>query len=187
MVGVDDIAFARRGVCDRRRLRQRRRGQGKEGTDDGQLLHREHCSGAARIAFQYEIADTLYGDPIRQGSGGACGSPTGNGAMADKADVWQGTLALMVLKTLETLGPAARLRYRAADRADQRAPPLAQLRNALPRPAQARAGGLRHVRMGRLGQQPQGEVLPAHPGRAEATRQGSARVGAHDRRSSPAS
>ena len=25
--------------------------------------------------------------------------------MADKADVWQGTLALMVLKTLETLGP----------------------------------------------------------------------------------
>jgi PadR family transcriptional regulator, regulatory protein PadR len=25
--------------------------------------------------------------------------------MADKADVWQGTLALMVLKTLDTLGP----------------------------------------------------------------------------------
>jgi PadR family transcriptional regulator, regulatory protein PadR len=25
--------------------------------------------------------------------------------MKDKADVWQGTLALMVLKTLETLGP----------------------------------------------------------------------------------
>ena len=25
--------------------------------------------------------------------------------MADKSDVWQGTLALMVLKTLETLGP----------------------------------------------------------------------------------
>ena len=25
--------------------------------------------------------------------------------MADKADVWQGTLALMVLQTLETLGP----------------------------------------------------------------------------------
>lgn len=25
--------------------------------------------------------------------------------MADKKDVWQGTLALMVLKTLETLGP----------------------------------------------------------------------------------
>ena len=25
--------------------------------------------------------------------------------MGDKADVWQGTLALMMLKTLETLGP----------------------------------------------------------------------------------
>src|ERR1700742_64012 len=25
--------------------------------------------------------------------------------MADKTDVWQGTLALMILKTLETLGP----------------------------------------------------------------------------------
>ena len=25
--------------------------------------------------------------------------------MADKSDVWQGTLALMVLKTLETMGP----------------------------------------------------------------------------------
>ena len=25
--------------------------------------------------------------------------------MADKTDVWQGTLALMVLKTLETMGP----------------------------------------------------------------------------------
>ncbi|MFL6464197.1 MAG: PadR family transcriptional regulator [Bryobacteraceae bacterium] len=25
--------------------------------------------------------------------------------MSDKADVWQGTLALMVLKTIETLGP----------------------------------------------------------------------------------
>ena len=25
--------------------------------------------------------------------------------MGDKADVWQGTLTLMILKTLETLGP----------------------------------------------------------------------------------
>lgn len=27
------------------------------------------------------------------------------GAMGEKVDVWQGTLALMVLKTLETMGP----------------------------------------------------------------------------------
>ena len=36
----------------------------------------------------------------RLGAGKALGR-----AMSDKADVWQGTLALMVLKTLETLGP----------------------------------------------------------------------------------
>src|SRR5229473_3453114 len=30
---------------------------------------------------------------------------TERGGMSKKADVWQGTLALMILKTLETLGP----------------------------------------------------------------------------------
>ena len=40
--------------------------------------------------------------------------------MGDKTDVWQGTLALMVLKTLETMGSAAWVRHRAAHRADQR-------------------------------------------------------------------
>jgi PadR family transcriptional regulator PadR len=29
----------------------------------------------------------------------------GEGSSGDKTDVWQGTLALMILKTLETLGP----------------------------------------------------------------------------------
>ena len=33
-----------------------------------------------------------------------CRNPIGAG-MAEKTDVWQGTLALMVLKTLETIGP----------------------------------------------------------------------------------
>ena len=31
--------------------------------------------------------------------------PTNRSHMSDKTDVWQGTLALMVLKTLETMGP----------------------------------------------------------------------------------
>jgi PadR family transcriptional regulator len=31
--------------------------------------------------------------------------PTHRSHMSDKTDVWQGTLALMVLKTLETMGP----------------------------------------------------------------------------------
>jgi PadR family transcriptional regulator PadR len=41
--------------------------------------------------------------------------------MSDKADVWQGTLALMVLKTLETMGPqhgygiARRIEQRSGD------------------------------------------------------------------------
>ena len=43
------------------------------------------------------------------------------GAVA-KRDVQQGTLALMVLKTLEVLGAAARLRDRPAHRTDQRRP-----------------------------------------------------------------
>ena len=34
--------------------------------------------------------------------------------MGDKSDVWQGTLALMVLKTLEIAGAASRLWHRAA-------------------------------------------------------------------------
>jgi PadR family transcriptional regulator PadR len=42
--------------------------------------------------------------------------------MEDKADVWQGTLALMVLKTLETMGPlhgygiARRIEHTSGDR-----------------------------------------------------------------------
>src|SRR5580704_16074383 len=36
---------------------------------------------------------------------GTGGSSTIRSSMANKKDVWQGTLALMILKTLETLGP----------------------------------------------------------------------------------
>src|SRR2546426_336637 len=36
---------------------------------------------------------------------GTAGSSTTRSIMANKKDVWQGTLALMILKTLETLGP----------------------------------------------------------------------------------
>src|SRR2546422_75707 len=36
---------------------------------------------------------------------GTGGSSTTRRSMANKKDVWQGTLALMILKTLETLGP----------------------------------------------------------------------------------
>src|SRR2546428_9207290 len=36
---------------------------------------------------------------------GTGGSSTTRSTMANKQDVWQGTLALMILKTLETMGP----------------------------------------------------------------------------------
>src|ERR1700680_4639274 len=36
---------------------------------------------------------------------GMGGSSTTRSVMANKQDVWQGTLALMILKTLETMGP----------------------------------------------------------------------------------
>jgi PadR family transcriptional regulator, regulatory protein PadR len=42
------------------------------------------CGYIARIGWQYEQEEIVVGD---------------------KTDVWQGTLALMVLRTLETLGP----------------------------------------------------------------------------------
>jgi PadR family transcriptional regulator PadR len=42
------------------------------------------CGYIARIGLQYEHGEIVVGD---------------------KTDVWQGTLALMVLRTLETLGP----------------------------------------------------------------------------------
>jgi hypothetical protein len=53
--------------------------------------------------------------------------------MGDKADVWQGTLALMVLKTIATMGPLHGYGNRAPHRADQRQPALAQLRHLFTR------------------------------------------------------
>src|SRR6185369_1995206 len=47
--------------------------------------------------------------------------------------------------------------------------------------AQTRTGGLRVLRVGRVRKQPQGQVLPAHPGRPQTTREGIAGLGADDR------
>ncbi len=44
------------------------------------------------IAFPYERLYHFYGIPI-------------GGYVSDKTDVWQGTLSLMVMKVLETMGP----------------------------------------------------------------------------------
>ena len=104
--------------------------------------------------------------------------------MGNKTDVWQGTLALMILKTLETMGPQHG--YGIARRIEQTSGNklLRQLRHALSGAAEARAGGLHRVRVGRVRQQPPGEVLPADARRQEAGRARGAGMGADDRRSS---
>src|SRR5260370_32386674 len=70
-------------------------------------------------------------------------------------------------------GAAAWVRHSAADRADQRRSPAPQLRHPIPGAAQTGAGGLHRVRMGRLGQQSQGQVLQADAGGSRAAETGS--------------
>ena len=99
----------------------------------------------------------------------------------DKSDVWQGTLALMVLKTLETLGPLHG--YGIARRIEQTSGNklLVNYGTLVSRAAEARAGGLHRVGVGRVRQQPQGEVLQADARGPQADREGRARVGEDDR------
>ena len=124
-----------------------------------------HPDGMARQIVNFGMGDFQWGSHRKMG---------------DKVDVWQGTLALMVLKTLESAGAAAWIRDRSPDRADQRRPPLVELRDAVPGAAEAGAGGLDRLRVGGLGEQPQGEVLPAHPGWPAPARPGGSRLGAGD-------
>ena len=79
--------------------------------------------------------------------------------MGDKADVWQGTLALMVLKTIEDHGAAAWIRDCPAHRADQRESSLVELWDAVSGAVEAGAGRGDRVGVGRFGEQPQSEVL----------------------------
>ena len=98
--------------------------------------------------------------------------------MADRSDVKQGTLALMVLKTLEAMGPLHG--YGIARRIEQTSGQLLAINygTLYPGAAQARAGRRHRGRLGRVRQQPQGEVLPADAGRAQAHRAGNPRVAA---------
>ena len=75
-------------------------------------------------------------------------------------------------------GAAARIRHRPAHRADERRAPLPELRHPVPGAPEAGAGGRDHLGVGRLREQPQGEVLPADPGRPAPGRAGDPRVGA---------
>ena len=79
--------------------------------------------------------------------------------MADKLDVKQGTLALMILRTLEVLGPLHG--YGVARRIEETSRNRLTLNygTLYPRSAQARAGGIRHGRVAPVGEQSAREIL----------------------------
>src|SRR5581483_3524034 len=70
------------------------------------------------------------------------------------------------------LGPDARARRAPMDRADDPRAAPDRGRRALPRPPPHGAQGMARRRVGAHGEQPQGEVLPAHAGRAARARGG---------------
>src|SRR5215212_3239967 len=80
----------------------------------------------------------------------------------EKTDVLQGTLDLMVLKTLDSLGPQHG--YGIAQRLQQISNELLRLNQGTLYPAL-----LDFVEMGHVREQPQGEVLQPHARGAEAT------------------
>ncbi len=95
--------------------------------------------------------------------------------MADKLDVKQGTLALMILKTLEVLGPLHG--YGVARRIEETSKNRLTLNygTLYPALAQARAGGIHHRRVAPVREQPPRQVLRAH-------RRGTQAAGARDPR-----
>ena len=101
--------------------------------------------------------------------------------MANKTDVWQGTLALMVLKTLETMGPQHG--YGIARRIEQTSGQLLALNYGTLYPALLKLEQEGYVSfvVGRVRQQSPRKVLPAHARRPEADRARSERMGTDDR------
>ena len=98
--------------------------------------------------------------------------------MGDKTDVWQGTLALMILKTLQTMGPQHG--YGLARRIEQTSGDLLQLNYGTLYPALLKLEQEGYVRsaVGDLRQQSQSEVLRAYQGRTQAGAEGGCGMGA---------
>ena len=102
-----------------------------------------------------------------------------------ESEILQGTLDLMVLKTLEAMGPLHG--YGIARRIEQISEDVLQLNQgtiyavAAPPPAEA----LDYRELGHVRQQPEGEVLRHHEGRAEAARRRGRELGTHLRRHRP--
>ena len=98
-----------------------------------------------------------------------------------KVDVWQGTLALMVLKTLEVMGPlhgfglARRIEQTSGDRL------VPEPGHALSHAAEARAGRQHRVRMGRVRKQSPCPLLSIDPCGPQAAGERGAGMGERDR------
>ena len=101
--------------------------------------------------------------------------------MGGKTDVWQGTLALMALRTLETMGPQHG--YGLARRIEQTSGDLLELNYGTLYPAllKLEQEGYIRSRLGPLREQSQGQILRAHQGRPTPGAQGRGRVGADHR------
>ena len=101
--------------------------------------------------------------------------------MGHKTDVWQGTLALMVLKTLETMGPLHG--YGIARRIEQTSQDLLSLNYGTLYPAllKLEQEGYISSGVGRVRQQPPRALLHAHTCRPQAARGRGPRVAADDR------
>ena len=85
--------------------------------------------------------------------------------MGEKTDVWQGTLALMVLRTLETMGPLHG--YGLARRIEQTSGDLLQLNYGTLYPAllKLEQEGFIRSTLGHVGEQSPRQVLRADQGR----------------------
>ena len=94
-----------------------------------------------------------------------------------KSDVLQGTLDLMVLKTLETLGRMHG--YGIAQRLQQVSGRLFQLNQGTLYPALLRLEQKGWITAGHDGEQPPGQVLQPDAGRADAARARSGGLDAH--------
>ncbi len=106
--------------------------------------------------------------------------------MGEKTDVWQGTLALMVLKTLETMGPQHG--YGLARRIEQTSGDLLQLNYGTLYPAllKLEQEGYIRSRWGVSDNNRKRKVLRAHKGRRSARCARPRRSGSRPPRSSPA-
>ena len=101
--------------------------------------------------------------------------------MTNKQDVWQGTLALMILKTLETMGPQHG--YGIARRIEQTSGHSLLINYGTLYPALLKLDQEGYIKsgLGSLRQQPARQVLPADADGTKAARTRRPRLGAHHR------